>query len=421
MLNQEDYIEKCRQLIEQKLAWGSSEYWQNQDYERLSERIFEVTNITLSTSTLKRVWGKVQYNSTPNLSTLNALAQFAGYENWRNFVTENVGTAFSIAQKEIASEALPLKQVSPVKGTTALWIGSIAVFLSVMVLWAFHQHPKRLTYSNIKFDSAPTTLGLPNTVIFQYDAQESNADSVFIQQSWDPKLRFKVDKNKHEYATTYYYPGFYRAKLILDDSVVKEHDLYVETDEWLATIENNEIPAYFTKEQIMKEEGIGVSEKDINEKGLDIRNGLPQISLLRVSKNLAVPSDNFSFSTTVKSIYNQGNAVCQMVNIILLCENGHHSIPLSIKGCVGELTLVLGNKKYTGNTTNLSGFGVDFSDWVRVDCRVRNKQARILINDQLAYEGNFDADVGNIVGFRYRFIGASMVKDCKLQQLISSQ
>jgi hypothetical protein len=84
---------------------------------------------------------------------------------------------------------------------------------------------------------------------------------------------------------------------------------------------------------------------------------------------------------------------------------------------VGEITLVLGNKKYTGNTTNLSGFGVDFSDWVTVDCKVTNKQARILINGQLAYEGNFDNNIGKIVGFRYRFIGAGMVNDYELEQL----
>jgi hypothetical protein len=199
--------------------------------------------------------------------------------------------------------------------------------------------------------------------------------------------------------------------------VVKEHDLYVETDEWLATVDNNTIPTYFTKEQIMKKEGIGVSEQDVYAKGIDFKNDLPQISLFNVSKNLSVPGDNFSFKTKVKSTYRQGGAVCQMVNIILLCENGHHSIPLSIKGCVGEITLVLGNKRYTGNTTNLSGFGVDFSDWVTVDCKITNKHARILINGQLAYEGNVDHDTGNIVGFRYRFTGAGIMKDCQLQQL----
>ena len=166
VLNQEEYIEKCRRLIEKKLAWGSSEYWQNQDYERLSEQIFEATNVTLSISTLKRLWGKVRYTSTPNLSTLNALAQFAGYKDWRSFLSADVQPTITHTENETASEAIVLPgesrvKVGPVKWSKAFWIGSIAVFLSLMALWAFHQNAKRLTYNNIRFTSAPTTLVCP--------------------------------------------------------------------------------------------------------------------------------------------------------------------------------------------------------------------------------------------------------------------
>ena len=78
-------IAKCRELIEKKLAWGKSDTWRSQDFETLSEKILEETKVMLSSTTLKRIWGKVSYESTPNMATLNALAQFAGYENWRVF------------------------------------------------------------------------------------------------------------------------------------------------------------------------------------------------------------------------------------------------------------------------------------------------------------------------------------------------
>lgn len=55
MKNEAFYIEKCRELIEERLAWGSSEHWQNQDFENLSQKIFEVTEVSLSSSTLKRI------------------------------------------------------------------------------------------------------------------------------------------------------------------------------------------------------------------------------------------------------------------------------------------------------------------------------------------------------------------------------
>ncbi|MFC0184062.1 hypothetical protein ACFFJX_16595 [Pseudarcicella hirudinis] len=89
MQNQLFPIEKCRELIERKLGWGNSDSWQNQDFEVLSEKIFEETKVSLSVSTLKRVWGKVRYESTPNLATLNVLAKYAGFENWRDFTASH--------------------------------------------------------------------------------------------------------------------------------------------------------------------------------------------------------------------------------------------------------------------------------------------------------------------------------------------
>jgi hypothetical protein len=75
----------CRQLIEQMLNWGDSNIWGNDDFEQLSQQIFDKTRVQLSVSTLKRIWGKVRYESFPNAATLNALAQFLDYTSWRDF------------------------------------------------------------------------------------------------------------------------------------------------------------------------------------------------------------------------------------------------------------------------------------------------------------------------------------------------
>src|SRR5882762_1519659 len=87
MNNEKQHIEKCRQQIEAKVGWGPGTGWQNQDFEALSARIYKETKVSLSVSTLKRLWGKIRYEGTPNIGTLNALAQFVGYENWRAFAS----------------------------------------------------------------------------------------------------------------------------------------------------------------------------------------------------------------------------------------------------------------------------------------------------------------------------------------------
>src|SRR5471030_2632643 len=86
---EKELLSKCRQLVEQSLNWGDSATWGNDDFDQLSEKIFDKTKVRLSVSTLKRIWGRVRYESFPTTATLNALANFIDFENWREFRQKN--------------------------------------------------------------------------------------------------------------------------------------------------------------------------------------------------------------------------------------------------------------------------------------------------------------------------------------------
>src|SRR5271168_978595 len=89
MHTDEFLIEKTIKLYESNTGWGDSDEWTNQDFVVLSEKIQERTGVALSHVTLKRVWGKVKYDSIPNTHTLDTLVQFLGYESWRQFKSQN--------------------------------------------------------------------------------------------------------------------------------------------------------------------------------------------------------------------------------------------------------------------------------------------------------------------------------------------
>src|SRR5581483_8369322 len=78
MLTDENLIRVVIKLYEEKTGWGDSTQWSNQDFLQLSELIREQTDVTISHVTLKRIWGKVKYESLPNTHTLNTLVQFLG-------------------------------------------------------------------------------------------------------------------------------------------------------------------------------------------------------------------------------------------------------------------------------------------------------------------------------------------------------
>ena len=85
-------ISKLKTQIESQLQWGESSVWNNYDFEKLSEQITEKTSVSLSVSTLKRIFGKVSYKSEPSMTTLNALAQF---------LTTKIGVTFWSKIQEI--------------------------------------------------------------------------------------------------------------------------------------------------------------------------------------------------------------------------------------------------------------------------------------------------------------------------------
>ena len=139
-------------------------------------------------------------------------------------------------------------------------------------------------------------------------------------------------------------------------------------------------------------------------------------SFFRVMKEEAVPDTAFQMDVTLKNTFGSGALVCQTTQILLMGSNGMIIIPLSIKGCVGELHLMAGEYR-NGKTNDLSAFGVDFSDWVTVQCKVQDKKISILVNDAVAYEGNYQNSIGRVVGSRISFMGKGEVKSFALRKI----
>ena len=86
-------MQQLKRLFEEKTGWGDSDLWNNQDFLELSGMIEDTTGIALSHVTLKRIWGKVRYESLPHTKTLNTIVQFLGYRNWREFYVKNTAAS----------------------------------------------------------------------------------------------------------------------------------------------------------------------------------------------------------------------------------------------------------------------------------------------------------------------------------------
>ena len=413
----EQAVSRCLALIESKLGWGSSEKWANYDFEKLSEEINDVTGVRLSVTTLKRIWGKLKYDSAPTLTTLNALAQFAGFADWRTLkqMEHNIPATTEFAE-EIPTPPIPKTSKPKFR---YYWL-SMLIPLSFIGYLLIPSKGKTMSETvdsklfKFRADKMKTE-GVPNSVVFHYDAKPAKTDSVFIVQTWDTRRKKLVSKAKNEHSAIYYFPGFFRAKLIADNEVVKTHDLWITSDGWLTVVDKEPMPLYFKKAETVKDSIVEVSGDLLKKYNLPLHPAAPPIRIFNQRDMGDLKSDNFVFETYIKNDFNQGSNACQRVEILIQCKDDIIIIPLAAKPCVGDLFVAFCGSYVSSKDADLSKFGANLSEWTKLRVVTINKKATIFVNDVKAYSLHFPHNATGIVGVQYRFNGTGAVKGTQFE------
>lgn len=396
-------VQKCLLQIEEKLGWGNAKEWHSEMFIELSEVIQKETQVLLSSTTLKRVWGKINYKSAPSISTLNTLSQFAGYDNWRDF---------KIKSEDSISENRKIKS-NDNKVKIFGYASIIALFFISLfsVIGINNKDEAGFDVTKIIFASKPVTKGLPNSVVFDFDLNRVQSDSIYIQQFWDPTKIIKLEQGQTQATGQYYYPGYFRAKLMIDGNIIKEHDLFIKTDGWLATIDYEPIPKYI-RDKSWSQHNLSFSNNVINE----IKSSTqPLISTFHYINSLdSISGDNFTLNSSIKNVYREKWAVCQKTYVYIIGTKSALIIPFAISGCISEIEGLISEKTINGKTNDLSSLGVDFSEFKIINIKTENKHLTVSVDHKKVFSTQFENSIGDIVGLRYRFYGVGEVKNIEL-------
>ncbi|MEZ4828906.1 MAG: hypothetical protein R3C61_21860, partial [Bacteroidia bacterium] len=376
------YLDMLRSQIEIFLGWEKAIHWTSRDFEELSEKVRERTGVQLSPTTLKRIWGRVRYESAPSIQTLDTLAAYTGYNNWRDFKNQN-------PQKRDQEKPSGKPFASSLKTTNLLGIAILGACVAV-ALWISassgpETHPARESvHDSPVFFSAPVTNGIPNTVIFHYDVSCFRADSFFIQQSWDRRRRELILPENNTHTSVYFSPGYFRAKILADNQVLAEHDVYIPSDGWLALMDNFPGPLYLTLSE--KEKTLSVDPVELSEAEKMINEKRHRLNYLLVQDFGELMSNEFETEAEIRLTNPFHQSVCGRINLVVICSEGRISIPFSVPGCVGDLNIIFGETIVEGKTHDFSPLGISVSQWNRLKLTVKQNQADISINGQSVYQ-----------------------------------
>ena len=258
--------------------------------------------------------------------------------------------------------------------------------------------------------------GVPSTIVFNYDVSNVVADSFFFQQAWNEMEKVKIDPKGHYYSNIYYYPGFHKAKLIANDSIIKRFRVHITTNGWLPLVRysrTDNMPAYIKKNKPVVNGALHVTRSDLDSSRINMDKDFV-LSYFNVREFENTYSDNFSLDTKIMCD-SSNNLPCPGFELTIMCEEHIFFIDLTGKGCERNIAVKMGEVYENGTTSDLSSFGRDLYTWQHLQIQVAHKQATIYLDEKPVHVITFKNDFGKVMGLNFNFMGTGAIDYVKLK------
>ncbi len=395
-MSDKDCLDQCKKEIVEILALGDEQgNVRTRDLEYLMTAIESKSGIKLSLSTLKRIW-RSDDDRTPQPATLNALVSILGFDSFQDY-------KLSISETESDDKLLNISRRFPIGFTIAILIMGL---FTAYRFWRNYEPPIKIHIADpIKFTADKTVdQGIPNTVVFQYDVTGVVADSFFIQQSWNPANKTWIDTANHFYSSTYYTPGYHMARLMANDSILAYQPIHLLSDGWFPLVMyhvGDVEPIYIPQDLLRDSDSLHLDWNDLENSGVDLSEDF-LLRYYNVGDFEGLASDNFRLETKFKCDPSSA-PICPNFQIMLIGEGNVFYVPVTQRGCEGELSLLVGEQYMSNRSDDLSSLGVDIFEWNTVEWQVIDKQVSISLNGNEVLAFEFQEDFGEIKGIIYTF------------------
>lgn len=403
--------------IESRWNRGAAADWNDRDFARLSEDIWQQTGYSISISTLKRTWGRVKSNSRPSAATLDVLAQFAGYEDYRDFQRRSDHPAATAAIFPKDTVRIPAVAVIPPRHRQGLvWLlALIALPLLGYLIYSFSK-PLPVDYSGVRFSLDRVTIGTPNTVLFHYDLGDTPYNKLELQQSWDERKRQLLTSDSGLVTTTYYEPGYFNAKLVVDGEIIRSRHLYVPTDGFQLYLsgQDRQHPVYLADSLLQSSHTGALRVDPIIKTRLDeLTDG--RLHLDHLADAPVINGDNFVLRARFRLTEARAEAICSRIWCTVVGTEEVYHLQFGLPGCIGELNHYLNGIRVRGRQNDQSAFGINVGEWVDLRLVSQKGELQIFINDTLAIEQAIPTGIGRLGGVRFVFEGLPEIEVLEME------
>ena len=378
------------------------------DFDHIGEQLRQKSGILISGITVKRLaYG--EFSRLPQTATLNAIANYFNYKTWQDYKADKIKNR---PEKE------PVKKVRQKFSIKYLSIPvAIIIVVGIYIFGTTKGTVKNAESAAFSFRKN-TSNDIPNSVVFSYNIDDVQADSFFIQQSWDKNRRIRIYKNKYTLTDIYYEPGYHIARLIANDSAIRAVDVSIPTDGWFFyAIDNiaNYTPEYIKTDRFVNNGRLGLTVEQLLDNSIDV-NKDKRYHYVYFPSQMNVPSDHFKFKTRVR-MREVRPSTCPYIEVELYCQRSFMIMKSTTNGCAHNALIQFGEQVMQGSDNDLLPISFDVSQWTDIEIIVKDKLATVKVNDKEVFSTRFVTDTKYLAGLGYISNGLCEVDKAELISL----
>jgi Domain of Unknown Function (DUF1080) len=403
-MDKKTQLKKLIKQCEEHFGHGTPDSWRHSEYNDFSKAILNKTKVNISTSTLKRIFGKVTVDDDyqPQQATIDALKEYCNYLE-ADEISNNI-------EDVPANEAIPRRPGYKLKVLGAIGI-LIAILSLILVL-----------NKNTGISGTIKMIGvegeLPKTCHFETHVNNYK-DSVFIDFG-DKSPFLHINPKQSRISHIYYVPGVFVAKLMNRDSIFAKTNVSVPSNKWLGIgfQLQRELPSRyyeFPAFRNTKDSLFHLPNILLHQHGVDTL--IKYYSRLCNFTPIAYNADNFKFETTFKNDVENSGIYCNSVQFQISGSKNRIRINFRNPGCSSAVLNVISEQRYEGSNSDLSKFVLNLEQWNTVKIINKNKQLSVFVNGKFFYTVSYSEPLGDIRGILVEFERNGYVKSCSLKSL----
>lgn len=415
----ERLLETLKKEVSKKAGLARHENWSQKDYEFLVFFIEEKSGVKISLTTIKRIW-RNEYNRLPHIATLDALSHIAYATDWLSLKlnsTKPVEVISTESLEELKETALIQPQKRNKQQAAYIWVTAavLLIFLAAFFVLKGISAKKTIAHAAIQFSAKTSVNGtVPNTVVFTYNVDSVDAHKFYIQQSWDQRRRVEVAKRNYKQTDIYYLPGYYMAKLIADDSIIKEIPVHIKTKDWVIAAHQNTLENKILPSTLWLSDGIvGVGKEALLDNKINITE--PFFLTFHDSRDFNIDGNNFVFTSDFKM--DSTGIVCPGAALLIKGQYEYMYINLGAKGCESELKTSISEKKFDGKKLDLTAFGTNIYHWQNIKVINAQQAMSIELNGKEIFKTTYAKSLGELKEIGFIFKGNGIIKETKIDKL----